>query len=211
MKKFGLLKKPKKRKIITTYSRHHFPKYPNLIKEIVPAFPNHIWAADITYIFLANGVCYLAALIDVYTRRIRGWALMGTLSVELVIAAWKNARSKYPAPHFHHGDRGSQYCADAYVALLKADGTLVSMSAAGASNENPFAESFWRTLKVEEVYLNEYETMEDARRNIERFIEDVYAKKRLHASLNYQTPEEFEEAWHEQQKALSLTNQVIPA
>jgi putative transposase len=124
---------------------------------------------------------------------------LGILSVELILEAWKNARTKYPVPLFHHSDRGSQYCAAEYIAALQKDGTQVSMSAKGESTQNPYIESFWRTLKVEEVYLKEYETMADALKNIEHFIETVYTKKRLHASLDYRTPEEFEEDWKQQQ------------
>jgi len=172
--------------------------------DVVPSFPNDIWAADITYIKLAGGdCCYLAGLIDIFVRRVRGWALMRTLDTELVLAAWRHARAKHPAPRFHHSDRGSQYCATEYIAAIQKDGTRVSMSAKGESTQNPYIESFWRTLKVEEVYLNEYETMDDALKNIKQFIETVYAKKRLHASLGYMTPEEFEEAWQRRQALVS--------
>lgn len=212
MRKFTLLKKRRKSKPRTTNSNHGLPWHPNLIKDIMPSFPDHIWASDITYIRLANGTyCYLAGLIDIFTRQMRGWALRGGMSVELILEAWHDALSQHPAPVYHHGDRGSQYCAHAYIAALTRVGTKVSMSAKGESTQNPYIESFWRTLKVEEVYLNEYETMEDARNNIARFIEDVYAKKRLHSSLNYQTPEEFEEAWQKQHINVVLKNQVIPA
>jgi len=174
------------------------PTYPNLIQDIVPSFPNQIWAGDITYIKLGGGeCCYLAGLIDIFVRKVRGWALLGTLNTELILEAWKNARRKHPAPVFHHSDRGSQYCAVEYIAALRVDGTKVSMSAKGESTQNPYSESFWRTLKVEEVYLKEYETMADALKNIEPFIEVVYTKKRLHASLDYRTPEEFEEGWQQ--------------
>jgi len=200
MQKFGLVKKCRKYKLKTTDSRHGLPVYPNLIKDVAPSFPNQIWAADITYIKLAGGdCCYLAGLIDVFTRRIRGWALLGTLSTELILEAWHRARIKHPAPVFHHSDRGSQYCAAEYIAALGVDGTKVSMSAKGESTQNPYIESFWRTLKVEEVYLKEYETMADALQNIKNFIETVYAKKRIHASLDYRTPEEFEEGWKQRQ------------
>ena len=201
MQRFGLIKKRRTYKLKTTNSRHGLPIYPNQIAGIVPSRPNQIWAADITYITLAGGThCYLAGLIDVFVRQVRGFALLGTLDTELILEAWQRAREKHPAPEFHHSDRGSQYCAAEYVAALKKDGTQVSMSAKGESTQNPYIESFWRTLKVEEVYLTEYETMADAQKNIGRFIEIVYAKKRLHASLGYQTPEEFEEAWKRRQK-----------
>ena len=200
MQKFGLCKKRRRYNLKTTDSRHGLPVYPNLIKDTIPSRPHQIRAADITYIKLAGGdCCYLAGLIDVFTRRLAGWALLGTLNMELILEAWKHARAKYPAPMFHHSDRGSQYCAAEYIAALRVDGTKVSMSAKGESTQNPYIESFWRTLKVEEVYLKEYETMADALKNIKNFIEIVYAKKRIHASLDYRTPEEFEEDWKRQQ------------
>lgn len=210
MKKFNLIKKPRKSKIITTNSRHGLPKYPNLIRDIIPSCPNQIWAADITYIFLANGVCYLASLIDVYTKKIRGWAIMGTLSVELILAALESALLNGRTPEYHHSDKGSQYCAYIYTDKLKSAGIQISMSETGEHTQNPYAESFFRTLKVEEVYLKEYESMEDAKRNITEFIEAVYTKKRLHASLDYQTPEEFEEAWTLSTNRVSLKS-LIPA
>ena len=204
MRRFGLAKKRRTYKPKTTNSRHGLPIWPNLIKDIVPSFPNQIWASDITYIKLAGGdCCYLAGLIDIFVRQIRGWALLRTLDTELVLEAWRRARMKHPAPQFHHSDRGSQYCAIAYVTAIQKDGTRLSMSAKGESTQNPYIESFWRTLKVEEVYLNEYETMIDALKNIQHFIETVYAKKRLHASLHYMTPEEFEDAWRKRQDQLS--------
>ena len=201
MQRFGLIKKRRKYKLKTTNSRHSLPIYPNLIADVTPSRPNQIWAGDITYIKLASGDnCFLAGLIDVFVRQVRGFALMGTLNTELILEAWHQAREKHPAPEFHHSDRGSQYCAAEYIAAVKKDGTQVSMSAKGESTQNPYIESFWRTLKVEEVYLTEYETMADALKNIKNFIEIVYTKKRLHASLDYQTPEEFEEAWKQRQR-----------
>lgn len=195
MQKFNLMKTIKKRKVTTTNSRHGLYKYPNLIRDIVPSHPNQIWAADITYIFLANGVCYLASLIDVFTKKIRGWAIMSTLSEELILAALESALLNNPPPQYHHSDRGSQYCGIAYTGKLKAADIQISMSETGEHTQNPYAESFFRTLKVEEVYLKEYQDMADARKHITEFIEAVYTTKRLHASLNYQTPEEFEDAW----------------
>jgi putative transposase len=209
MQQYGFCQKRRKYKPRTTNSRHGLPWHPNRIRDIIPSFPNHIWAGDITYIRLANGTyCYLAGLIDVFTRKIRGWALMNTMSVELILAAWACARKSHPAPRFHHSDRGSQYCAEAYVAALQKDGAEVSMSEKGESTQNPYIESFWRSLKVEEVYLNEYETMADAQKNIGHFSEIVYAKKRLHSSLGYQTPEEFESAWPLTKGRIPVTNQI---
>jgi len=163
-----------------------------LIKDIIPLFPNHVWAADITYIKLRNGkFCYLAAIIDIFTRNIRGWNLENTLETELVSRALTKALQK-GKPVFHHSDKGRQYCATNYTAILKNQGIKISMSDKGKPTQNPYAESFFKTLKVEEIYMFEYETTEDARNSIYRFIEIVYAKKRLHSSLGYMPPYEFE-------------------
>jgi putative transposase len=192
MKKYGLFKKRRKIKVFTTDSNHKLMQYPNLIKDIIPLFPDHVWAADITYIKLRNGkFCYLAAVIDVFTRNIRGWNLENTLETELVTRALIKALQK-GNPIFHHSDRGKQYCAENYAAILKSHNIQISMSDKGEPTQNPYVESFFKTLKVEEVYMFEYETTEDARNSIYRFIEIVYTKKRLHSSLGYAPPEEFE-------------------
>jgi putative transposase len=204
MKKFGLIQKRKKYKPKTTNSNHKLFKHPNLIADIVPSHPNQIWASDITYIKLATGAhVYLAGLIDVYTKKIRGWALMNTLSVELVLEAWENALQSNSGPQFHHGDRGSQYCAQDYVKAVQQTGTRISMSEPGESTQNPYIESFWRSLKVEEMYMNEYNSIDEARKHIQRFIEVVYTTKRIHSSLDYLTPDEFETNWQNANPLLS--------
>jgi len=209
MKTYNLIPKKKRKKAFTTNSRHPFPKYPSLIRNIVPSFPDHIWATDITYIRLPKGFCYLAAIIDMFTRNIRGWSIMNTLAEELVLEALNRALKK-GTPMFHHSDRGVQYCATEYVRKLKKKNIQISMSDKGEPTQNPYAESFFRTLKVEEVYLFEYRTIEEAKASITKFITVVYAKKRLHSSLGYQTPKEFEDAWRKQKGQLLLIHNDPP-
>jgi len=209
MRKYGLLQKRRKHKPFTTNSRHSLPKSPNLIRNVIPAFPNHIWAADITYIYLGKGFCYLAAIIDVFTRNIRGWSLEATLEKELPLEALNMALKK-GTPRYHHSDQGVQYCSHEYVEKLKSKNIHISMSDKGEPTQNPFAESFFRTLKVEEVYLFEYETIEDARKRVTEFIDIVYTKKRLHSSLGYLPPKEFEDAWQKQNGQLLLNRTNTP-
>jgi putative transposase len=199
MQKFNLTQKHKKRSWKTTDSKHRLPIYPNLIKDIIPSFPFHIWAADITYVRLPKGFCYCAAIIDVFTRKIVGWAMMDTLEAILVVEALRMAL-KNGTPQYHHSDRGKQYCSKEYTGILKARGVKISMAAVGMSVDNAYAESFFRILKVDEVYIADYQTLEEARVSIQRFIERIYNQKRLHSSLGYVPPAEFEEAWLQKHK-----------
>lgn len=196
MKKYGLFQKRRKYKPKTTDSRHVLPIYPNLVKDIAADHPKHIWVADITYVRLPKGFCYVAIILDVFTKKIVGWAIDIHMEKSLVIEAL-NLALLGGAPEYHHSDRGGQYCSYEYTDLLKENSVLVSMADTGVSVDNPYAESWNRTLKVEEVYLSDYETINDARRSIKRFIEEVYNKKRLHSSLGYKPPEEFEKEWYE--------------
>lgn len=209
MRKYGLMRKRRRHRPFTTNSHHSLQKFPNLIRNIIPAFPNHIWAADITYIYLEKGFCYLAAIIDVFTRNIRGWSLGTTLEKELPLEALTTALQR-GTPQYHHSDQGVQYCSIDYVEKLKSKNIRISMSDKGEPTQNPFAESFFRTLKVEEVYLFEYETIEDARKRVTEFIDIVYTKKRLHSSLGYLPPKEFEDAWQKQNGQLLLKHNNTP-
>ena len=201
MHKHALVQKRRKWSVKTTNSRHALPIYPNLVADLVIDYPEQVWVADITYIRLPDKrFCYLATVIDVYTRRVRGWALMETMEESLVLGALNAALTRYGAPEYFHSDRGGQYCGKAHTGLLTTHKVGISMSATGVSVDNPFAESFFRTLKVEEVYLSDYADIEEARRSIAEFIDVVYTQKRLHSSLRYLTPEEFEQAYEAQHK-----------
>ena len=192
MKKHGLKSQIIKLFKSYTNSKHKFPRYPNLIKELTINQPNYVWGADITHIHLTNGFVYLAAIIDFYTKKIRGWVLSKHLDASLTIEALNKALAANPKPKFHHSDQGVQYCDYEYIGILKENGVQISMSNKGNPYQNNITESFFKTLKYNEVYLNEYESFEEALSNIENFIEAVYHKKRLHSSLGYASPEEFE-------------------
>jgi len=149
--------------------------------------------ADITYIRLNKEFLYLAVIIDFFSRKIKGWALSRNLDASLTIDALKKALARNPKPFIHHSDQGVQYCHKEYVEISKENSIQISMPDKGNPYQNNITESFFKTLKYNEVYLNEYDDFEEAYRNIENFIEVVYQKKRLHSSLGYLPPEEFEE------------------
>lgn len=203
MRETGLKQKKRRWKPRTTDSRHTLRVFPNIIKDIVPLYPHHLWVADITYVQLPHGFCYVAIVLDVFTRKVVGWSIATTMETALVIEALEMAL-KVGTPLLHHSDRGGQYCAIDYVTRLEHIGTKISMADTGVSVDNPFAESFNRTLKVEEVYLQRYENIDEARASIATFINDVYHAKRLHQSLNYQTPDEFSTSWQLQNPTFAL-------
>jgi len=190
----GLLRPVKRRKKRTTDSDHPYPRYPNLVKSLEVTHPDHVWVSDITYIRLRQEFVYLAVILDVFTRAIRGWCLSRLLDQELTMTALRAALENYP-PEIHHSDQGIQYAAYAYIDLLKVHGIQISMAAVGKAEENGYAERFMRTIKEEEVDLSEYLDFADAAKQIGYFIEDVYMTKRIHSSLGYLTPVEFELAY----------------
>jgi transposase InsO family protein len=196
MREDNLLALRKRRYVVTTDSRHTYAVYHNLIRDFEPSAANQLWVADITYIRLREVFVYLAVILDAWSRRVVGWALGETLQAELALAALRSALADRALPDgiIHHSDRGIQYCADAYVGVLKAAGFVISMSRSGNPYDNALAESFMRTLKCEEVYLNQYRNAEDARERIGDFLQDYYNRRRLHSSLGYQSPIAFEEA-----------------
>ena len=193
-----LLRPVKRRKRRTTDSQHPYPRYPNLVKELEIAHPDQVWVSDITYIRLHQEYVYLAIIMDVFTRSIRGWCLSRTLDQELTLTALRVALETH-SPEIHHSDQGVQYAAYAYTDLLKIHGIQISMAAVGKAEENGYAERFMRTIKEEEVDLSEYLDFGDAHQQIGRFIEDVYNTKRIHSSLGYLTPVEHEYAWWQSQ------------
>jgi hypothetical protein len=155
-----------------------------------------VWVADITYIRLAMEFVFLAVILDAYSRRVVGWELSRSLRTEeLTLPALERALGWRPVPDglIHHSDQGVQYAAKAYVSRAQEAGLLLSMGRRGHPEDNARAEAFFRTLKVEQVYLTEYLDFADAQRQIEAFIEEVYNRKRLHSSLGYVPPVEFEE------------------
>ena len=183
-----------RRRVSTTNSNHYYGRYPNLVKGLDVVRPDQVWCGDITYIRLQRQFVYLAILIDVYTRSIRGWHLGRSLSSSLALQALEQAL-QHRRPEVHHSDQGIQYAATGYVERLEAVASKISMAAVGQPTENPYAERVIRTIKEEEVYLSDYLDLADARDQIGRFIDDVYQTKRIHSALDYLPPAEFEAAY----------------
>ncbi len=194
MKIMGLQGKKVVRKRRTTNSEHSFPRYPNRVEHRVVQQPDEVWVADITYVRLKNEFVYLAVLMDVFTRAIRGWHLSHSLDQGLTITALQKALEKH-CPQIHHSDQGLQYAATDYTDLLKQRGIQISMAEIGEPTQNGYAERLMRTIKEEEVDLSDYQDYHDAYHQIGQFLEDVYMRKRVHSSLNYLTPAEFESRW----------------
>jgi putative transposase len=194
MRHVSLLCQLKRRFKVTTDSAHSFRRYPNLIEDIELEGPDEGWVADITYVRLPSTFCYLAAILDAYSRKCVGWHLSRWIDTRLTLSALQMALcSRQPAPGLiHHSDQGVQYASSEYIIRLEEAGAKISMAAVGNPYENAKAESFFRTLKMEEVYLNDYQDFEEAEENIGEFIEGVYNQKRLHSSLGYLPPVEFE-------------------
>ena len=200
MREMGLQVKIKRKARKTTNSEHDFPRYPNLVQDLEIVRPDQVWVSDITYIRLRCEFVYLAVIMDVFTRSIRGWHLGRGLDQSLTLIALDRALAEH-APEIHHSDQGIQYAATAYIQMLQAVNTEISMAESGEAWQNGYAERLIRTIKEEEVDLSDYEDYNDAVSQLGRFLNDVYIHKRIHSSLGYLTPAEFEERWrreHEQ-------------
>jgi transposase InsO family protein len=194
MREMGLQVRLKHKKQHTTNSNHPFPRYPNLVESVEIVRPDQVWVADITYVHLLTESVYLAVLMDVFTRAIRGWYLGRNLDQELTLTALRRALKDH-RPEMHHSDQGVQYAATAYVETLDAHQVAISMAEVGAAWQNGYAERLIRTIKEEAVDLTEYCDYQDAYDQIGHFLEDVYMRKRIHSSLGYLTPAEFEQQW----------------
>jgi transposase InsO family protein len=196
MREADLLCRRRRAFVTTTESNHDLRVFPNLAKKLVVSDVDQLWVADITYIQLPRGFAYLAVLLDAFSRRVIGWALDQHMMTELPLKALQmalNTRTIRPGL-IHHSDRGKQYAAATYVSLLVKHQIRGSMSRPGNPYDNPQAERFMRTLKYDEVYLSDYQTLTEARASIRHFIEEVYNRKRLHSMLGYLPPVEFEQS-----------------
>jgi len=210
MRESDLLCRVKRRWVKTTDSRHGFPRYPNLVKDVVVRSLNQIWLADITYIHIRTGFVYLSAILDAFSRRVIGYAISPRLDASLTLEALRMAATeRRPGPGvIHHSDQGVQYASAEYTEELKALGFQISMSRRGNPYDNATMESFFKTLKQEEVYLYEYNTIEDVRARLPYFIEEVYNRKRLHSAIGYVPPSEFEE-WVLNREKHELPDQTL--
>jgi putative transposase len=198
MGELGLVGKCPKKHCRTTNSNHLLPRYPNRVEGLGVERPDQLWVGDITYVKLGCEFVYLAVLMDVFTRSIRGWQLARGMEVELTLVALKRALAR-GKPEVHHSDQGVQYAAKEYTGLLEEQGIAISMAEVGEAWQNGYAERLMRTIKEEEIDLSEYRNFEEAYQEIGRFLDEVYTKKRIHSSLGYLTPVEFENQWREQQ------------
>lgn len=179
----------------TTDANHPYPVAENLLnRDFQAAAPNEKWVTDITYVETREGWLYVAAVLDLYSRKIVGWSMAGHLRTELVAEALKMAvvRRKPAAGLLHHSDRGVQYASSGYQDLLAQSGCVCSMSRSGNCYDNAAMESFWGTLKTELVYQQKFATHAEAKAAIFEYIEVFYNRKRRHSSLNYKSPEAFE-------------------
>jgi putative transposase len=176
------------------YKEHY--KYKYLLKEfkneknqVVIENPNQVWSTDITYIKLEKGFVYLAAVIDWNTKKILSWKLSNTMDVALTTGVLNDALSRYPKPEIFNTDQGSQYTAQAHVNILKEHDIKISMDGKGRSIDNICIERFWRTIKYEEIYLNDYKSMSELRYSIDNYIQK-YNSRRLHSAIGNKTPNE---------------------
>lgn len=194
--RLGLRAKAARKFKATTQSRHNLPVAANLLaQDFKASAPNQKWAGDITYLWTDEGWLYLAVVLDLYSRRVIGWAMSERMTAQLVCDALQMAlfRRKQPRGVIVHSDRGSQYCSHDYQALLKANGLHCSMSAKGNCYDNACSESFFHSLKVEAIHGERFTSRAKMREMVFEYIEVDYNRHRLHSTLGYQSPEAFEQ------------------
>jgi putative transposase len=194
MREDNLLSIRRRRFVVTTDSTHPWRIYPNLARRMVLSAMNQLWVADITYVRLQQEFIYLAVILDVYSRRVVGWSISRQLDSSIAQQALEVAlKKRQPEPGLvHHSDRGVQYACGDYVKRLEAASITISMSRPGNPWDNAWAESFMKTLKVEEVDGRHYRNFDDAASSIGSFIDELYNEQRLHSALDYCSPIEFE-------------------
>ncbi|UFP92980.1 IS3 family transposase [Gloeobacter morelensis] len=195
MREDNLLCLRKQKFVKTTDSEHGLSVYPNLAAGLQLSGIDQLWVADLTYIRLSGEFVYLAVILDAFSRRVIGWSLERFLDAGLAVLALRMAITSrsFGSELVHHSDRGVQYASKEYTDILKERGIQISMSRRANPYDNAKAESFMKTLKYEEVYMFEYENMTEARNRIGDFLEEVYNQKRLHSSIGYLPPAEFEQ------------------
>lgn len=183
-------------RVITTDSNHRHTRYPNAIRDIVAKYPDHIWVGDITYLRYGRQFWYLAVILDVYSRAVRGWHLEEFLTCEALTLPALEMALQTGSPTYFHSDQGRQYAAKKHVDLLQGHQAIISMSDAGCPTQNAFIERFIRTVKEEHVDYSEYDSPVDFRGQLRHYLEIEYTRERPHSSLNYMTPLEFEQNYY---------------
>jgi putative transposase len=163
--------------------------HPYLLRGLTIDRPDQVWAMDISYIPMARGFVYLAAVIDWHTRRVLAWRVSITMEVEFCLGAVRDAMARHGKPEIFNTDQGSQFTSDAFTGLLADNGVKISMDGKGAWRDNVFVERLWRSVKYEEVYLRAYDSVAEARASIGRYL-DFYNRKRPHSSLGARTPDQ---------------------
>ena len=195
MRENGIRAKQARRYKVTTDSDHNHPVADNLLdRQFDVDGPDRVWTADITYIWTREGWLYLAAILDLFSRRVVGWSMSNRVDGQLVLGALRKAqkRRRPQVGLLHHSDRGSQYACHDYRAMLEQHGMICSMSRKGDCWDNAVSESFFKTLKVERVRDRDYWTREEAKSDIIDYIERFYNRKRRHSYLGYLSPVQFE-------------------
>jgi putative transposase len=202
MKEHSLLCQIKRRWVATTDSDHGLRCYPNLCKGMATTGCNQLWVSDITYIRLPSGFCYLAAILDAHSRKAVAWHLSRSIDARLVLACLHKAiqTREPPAGWIHHSDRGVQYACRGYADVVLAAGGRLSMSSKACPYDNAKAESFFATLKKEEVHMESYQSFSEAELALERYIGNIYNARRLHSRLGYESPDQFEAKLERQQE-----------
>ena len=173
----------------TSAANKEHEKYPYLLAELDIERPNQVWATDITYIRSDAGFMYLVAIVDLFSRRVLSHRLSNSLNARFCVDALKEAMNEYGSPEIFNTDQGSQFTGDQWVGVLKAHEVRISMDGKGRALDNIYVERLWRSLKYEDIYLNDYESVRELRRGVARYL-SFYNTRRFHQSLGYQTPDD---------------------
>ena len=171
-------------------------KYPYLLNDVTVGYPNHVWASDITYISHKGSFMYLSAIIDLYSRKILSWKLSNTMDISICTDILQEALMTYGTPEIFNTDQGSQYTSNEFTTILKSNDIRISMDSKGRALDNVYIERFWRSLKYENIFINDYASVNELKEGITRYMK-FYNSDRFHQSLEYKTPDE---VYYENQK-----------
>jgi len=177
---------PKKR---TSIRAKGHKKYPYLLKNMAIWLPNQVWATDITYIKLGKGFVYLVVILDLYSRKILSWKVSNTMDTDFCVAALGEAIKQWGIPAIFNTDQGSQFTSDAFISVLESYGIRISMDSKNRALDNIYMERVWRTIKYEDIYIKDYQTMTELKEGLDTYV-TFYNSKRYHQALDYATPDE---------------------